>query len=196
VRFRRRETLHQRLLREGGLAEEPVEWDPKHAGLPLAGDVAARDSAGITGLHRAREWDATAAVEAPDLRGEEVAFVVLPDGSVLVDEEAGDVSLAPLADALEEQLRPPYRARGVRQHADVWAVAAKRIEVVELRPDVEGDELELVSRGGERALTVDGARSFGRVPQLEELAAARASDYAVHASRLDGSLWEVRIAAL
>jgi hypothetical protein len=183
-------------MREGELEEPPVEWDPKVAGLPLAGDVAARDSAGITGLHRAREWDATAAVEAPGLRGEEVAFVVLPDGSVLVDEEAGDAPLAPLADALEEQLRPPYRARGVRQEGDVWAVAAQRIEVVELRPDVEGDELELVSRGGERALTVDGARSFGRVPQLEELASSRASDYAVHASRLDGSLWEVRVAAL
>jgi hypothetical protein len=81
VRFwRRRETLNKRLLREAGLEQPPVEWDPKVAGLPLAGDVAARDSAGITGLHRAREWDATAAVEVPDLRGEEVVFVVLPDG--------------------------------------------------------------------------------------------------------------------
>jgi hypothetical protein len=196
VRFRRRETLHQRLLREGGLAEEPVEWDPKHPGLPLAGDLAARDRDGITGLHRAREWDATAAVEAPGLRGDEVALVVLPDGSVLVDEEVGDAPLAPLADALEEQLTPPYRARGVRRSGDVWAVAAKRIEVVELRPDVEGDELDLVSRGGERSLTVDGARAFGRVPQLEALASARAADYAVHASRLDGSLWEILVAAL
>jgi hypothetical protein len=196
VRFRRRETLHERLLREGGLEQPPVEWEPKHAGLPLAGDVAALDSAGITGLHRAREWDATAAVEAPELRGDEVEFVVLPDGSVLVDEEEGDVPLAPLADALEEQLRPPYRARGVRRRGDVWAVAAKTIEVVELRPDVEGDELEVVSRGGERSLTVDGKRSFGSVPQLEELAAARATDYVVHASRLDGSLWEVRVTPL
>jgi hypothetical protein len=193
---RRRETLNEKLMREAGLEPAPVDWDPKVAGLPLAGDVAARDSAGITGLHRTREWDATAAVEVPELRGEEVAFVVLPDGSVLVDEEAGDVPLAPLADALEEQVRPPYRARGVRQDGDVWAVGAKRIEVVELRPDVEGDELELVSQGGERSLSVDGARSFGRVPQLEELASARVSDYAVHASRLDGSLWEVRVAPL
>jgi hypothetical protein len=196
VRFRRRETLHERLLREGGLGEAPVEWEPKQAGLPLLGGAAALDSAGITGLHRPKEWDATAAVEAPELRGDEVEFVVLPDGSVLVDEEEGDVPLAPLADALEEQLRPPYRARGVRRRADVWAVAAKAIEVVELRPDVDGDELEIVSRGGDRLLTVDGARSFGSVPQLEELASRRGADYVVHASRLDGSLWEVRVAPL
>jgi hypothetical protein len=197
VRFRRRrEALHERLLREAGLEQAPLEWEPKHAGLPLAGDAAALDSAGITGLHRAREWDATAAVDAPDLGGEEVAFVVLPDGSVLVDDETGDAPLAPLADALEEQLRPPYRARGVRRRGDVWAVAAKAIEVIDLRPDVEGDELELVSRAGERTLTVDGARAFGSVPQLEQLGAGRAADYVVHASRLDGSLWEVRIAPL
>src|ERR671939_1339337 len=183
-------------MREAGLEPAQVEWEPKNAGLPLLGGVPALDSAGITGLHRAREWDAAAAVEAPELRGDEVGFVVLPDGSVLVDEEEGDVPLAPLADALEEQLRPPYRARGVRQRDDVWAVAAKAIEVVELRPDVGGDELEIVSRGGERSLTVDGARSFGSVPQLEELAASRVADYVVHASRLDGSLWEVRVTAL
>ncbi|HYZ77797.1 MAG TPA: hypothetical protein VE596_10545 [Gaiellaceae bacterium] len=197
MRFRRRrETLNERLLREGGLEQAPLEWEPRHAGLPLAGDVGALDSAGITGLHRAREWDATAAVEARELRGEEVEFVVLPDGSVLVDEEEGDVPLAPLADALEEQLRPPYRARGVRRRGDVWAVAAKAIEVVELRPDVDGDELELISRSGERSLTLDGARSFGSVPQLEELASRRAADYVVRASRLDGSLWEVRVTPL
>ena len=196
MRFRRRETLHERLLREGGLEQPPVEWEPKHAGLPLLGGAPALDSAGITGLHRPREWDATAAVEAPGLRGDEVEFVVLPDGSVLVDEEEGDVPLAPLADALEDQLRPPYRARGVRRRGEVWAVAAKAIEVVELRPGVDGDELELVSRGGERSLTVDGERSFGSIPQLEELASRRSADYVVHASRLDGSLWEVRVAPL
>jgi hypothetical protein len=193
---RRRETLNEKLMREAGLERAPVEWEPKNAGLPLVGGTAALDTAGITGLHRPKEWDATAAVEAPELQGEEVAFVVLPDGSILVDEEVGDVPLAPLADALGEQLRPPYRARGVRRRGDVWAVAASAIEVVELRPDVEGDELELVSRGGERSLTVDGRRSFGSVPPLEELGASRAADYVVHASRLDGSLWEVRATPL
>ena len=194
--FWRRESLHERLVREGGLAREPLEWEPKHAGLRLAGDVAALDSVGITGLHRPREWDATVAVEAPDLAGDEVEFVVLPNGSVVAGEEVDEASLAPLVGALGGELRRPYRARGVRRHEDVWAVAAKQIEVVELRPDVEGDELELVSRGGERSLTVDGARAFGSIPQLEQLAASRSAEYVVHASRLEGNLWEVRIAPL
>lgn len=183
-------------MREGGLEREPLEWEPKHAGLRLAGDVAALDSSGITGLHRPREWDATATTEAIGLEGDEVSFVALPDGSLVVDEEAGDESLAPLADAIEEQLRPPYRARGVRRHGDVWAVAASKIEVVDLEPDVAGDEIELVSRAGERTLTVDGARSFGSAPRLERLAEKRSADYVVHASRLDGSLWEVKISPL
>jgi hypothetical protein len=190
VFWRRREALHEKLLREAGLDAAPAE--SSH----VPGRPGFFDEVGVTGLHRLREWDATVAVEAPELRGEEVEFVVLPDGSILVDEEVGEGSLAPLAEALEEQLRPPYRSRGVRRRGDVWAVGAKRIEVVDLRPDVEGEELELVSRAGERALTVDGERAFGSVPQLERLASSRSTDYVVHASRLDGDLWEVRIAPL
>ena len=188
--WRRREALHEKLLREAGLGGAPAESPP------VPGTLGFFDEVGVTGLHRLREWDATAAVEAPELRGDEAEFTVLPDGSLLVDEEVGEASLAPLADALEEQIRPPYRARGVRRHGEVWAVAAKGIEVVDLRPDVEGDDLELVSRAGERALTVDGERSFGSLPQLERLAASRSADYVLHATRLDGSLWEVRIAPL
>jgi hypothetical protein len=194
--WRRREPLHERLLRESGLEGQPVEAEPRFEGPRRLGGEPALDEAGITGLHRFREWQATATVEAPGLEGDEVSFVVLPDGSVLVDEEAGDTPLTALADALEEQLAPPYRARGVRRRGDVWAVGANPIEVVDLRPDVEGDELELVWSGGERSLTVDGARTFGSVPQLEELASKRSTDFVVHAARLDGSLWEVRVTPL
>jgi hypothetical protein len=198
---RRRETLHEKLLREGGLewadtgAEPPAPLvpEPKHPGPPHFGLPHAFEQAAVTGLQRFREWDATATIEATGLEGDEVSFVALPDGSLVVDEEVGDESLAPLADAVEEQLRPPYRARGVRRHGDVWAVAASKIEVVDLEPDVAGDEIELVARAGERTLTVDGARTFGSAPQLERLAEKRSADYVVHASRLDGSLWEVRI---
>lgn len=202
--WRRRETLHEKLLREGGFeggttdAEPPAPLvpEPKHPGPPHFGVPRAFEQATVTGLQRFREWDVTVTTEAAGLEGDEVSFVALPDGSLLVDEEVGDESLAPLADAVEEQLRPPYRARGVRRRGDVWAVAASKIEVVELEPDVAGDEIELVSRAGERTLTVDGARSFGSAPRLERLAERRSSDYVVHASRLDGSLWEVKISPL
>jgi hypothetical protein len=183
-------------MREGGLEREPLGWEPRHPGPPHLGLPRAFEQAAVTGLQRFREWDATATTEAAGLEGDEVSFVALPDGSLVVDEEAGDESLAPLADAIEEQLRAPYRARGVRRHGEVWAVAASKIEVVDLEPDVAGDEIELVSRAGERTLTVDGARSFGGAPQLERLAERRSTDYVVHASRVDGSLWEVRIAPL
>jgi hypothetical protein len=190
---RRSETLNEKLLREAGLETAPPP-------LPHEGRVPGRhgffDEVGVTGLHRLREWEATATVEAPDVEGEEVEFVVLPDGSVLVEAEVGDTSLAPLADAVEEQLAPPYRARAVRRAGDVWAVAGNAIEVVDLGAERDGDEIELVSRGGERALTVDGERSFGSVPQLERLGESRAAEYVVHASRLDGNLWEVRVAPL
>jgi hypothetical protein len=205
VRFWRRETLNEKLLREAGLdradigAEPqpaPLVPEPKHPGPPRFGMPHIFEEVTVTGLQRLREWDVTSATEAPGLEGDEVSFVALPDGSLVVDEEVGDESLAPLADAVEEQLRPPYRARGVRRDGDVWAVAATKIDVVELGPEVEGDEIELVSRAGERTLTVDGARTFGGVPQLERLAESRSPDYVVHASRLDGDLWEVRIAPL
>jgi hypothetical protein len=204
VFWRRRETLHEKLLREGGLEGGPTDAEPpaplvpepKHPGPPHFGMPRAFEQAAVTGLQRFREWDVTVTTEATGLEGGEVSFVALPDGSLLVDEEVGDESLAPLADAVEEQLRPPYRARGVRRRGDVWAVAASKIEVVDLEPDVAGDEIELVSRAGERILAVDGARSFGSAPRLERLAERRSSDYVVHASRLDGSLWEVRVSPL
>ena len=187
--FRRREPLHEKLAREAGV---PLEWESRYEPLRPPGIP----ETGITGNQRFREWDATAVVEAPELAGDEVEFVVLPDRSVLVDEEVGDASLAPLADAIEETIQPPYRAQGVRRTPTAWAVGAQTIEVVELRPDVEGEALELSTVGGERTLTVDGSRAFGRIPQLERLAEERSADYVVHASRLDGSLWEVRVSPL
>ena len=203
--WRRRETLNEKLLREAGLeraavggAEPPAPLvpQPKHPGPPRFGMPHAFEQVSLTGLQRLREWDATVTTEAPGLEGDEVSFVALPDGSLVVQEEVGDASLAPLADAVEERLRPPYRARAVRRGGDDWAVAATAIQVFDLGPDVEGEELELVSRAGERTLTVDGARSFGGVPQLERLAERQSPDYVVHASRIDGNLWEVRIAPL
>jgi len=178
----RRKPLHERLLEEG-----------EHgAGQPDARPVVggARET-GIHGIARQREWDAVATVRAPELRGDEVLFEVLPDRTVLVEDEQGDASLAPLADAIERELQPPYRARAVRQSPELWAVAARTIDVVAL-PEREGERLELSVRHGERTLSVDGGRTFGSIPELEALpAAARHSDYVVRADRLDGDWWEV-----
>src|ERR687887_552013 len=113
--FRRRKPLHERLLEQAGVDV------PQHDVRPVVGG--ARE-AGVHGIARQREWDAVATVQAPDIAGSELAFDVLPDRTVLVDAEEGDASRAPLADAVEGELQPPYRARAVRQSEDLWAVAA------------------------------------------------------------------------
>ena len=173
--FRRNEPLHVRLAREGGLSLEEPSVKP------------AWDASGIHGLHRVREWDAVVTVEAPELEGEQASFVALPNGDLVV--ESGPDRVEPLAAALERDLRAPYRAEAVKRDGRLWAVAGRRVEVVEL-PGVAGDEIELASHGDERVLRVDGERSFGRIPALER------PDHVVRARRIDGELWEVEAAPL
>jgi hypothetical protein len=112
----------------------------------------------------------------------------------LVDEDEPADTLGPLADAIEQTIEPPYRAEAVRQGDDVWAVAAHRVEVAEFEAD--GDEIELVVNQDGRSLTVDGARTFGSVPELEDLGSRDGDAYVVRAKRLDGDLWEVISSAL
>src|SRR5512132_4454005 len=144
---------------------------------------------------RPKRWDVVVTAAAPLLTGDAVHFVALPDGSLIVDERVAGGSLDPLAEALEQQVHPPYRAEGVRRDA-FWAVAANRIEVLELAGEVAGDSLELAYRGGERHLTVDGAPSLAALPALEAYAGARYTEYVARADRIDGDVWEVRVTAL
>lgn len=182
--FRRRAPLHERLAREGGLtAAAPL--DPRRAW----------QETGIHGLQRPREWDVTVTADAPDIEGDAVRFVALPDGTLLV-EEGPDDSLEPLAAAVEQQLPRPYRARGARQSESLWAIQARRIEVVELKASPEGDTIDLTHTADGTTLAVDDARIFGSLPALEERGAREGTEYTVHAERLDGDLWEVRAAAL
>ncbi len=182
--FRRRRPLHERLAIEGGLSGGPLQPP----------DLLGRMSgAGIHGLQRLREWDAVVTVDAPPLRGDRAQFVALPDRTLLVEE--GDDDVAPLAEAVEAQLEPPYRAEAVRRHETLWAVAARAIEVVQLYEDPGGDEVTLTVRDGERELLVDGARTFGSLSALERLAEGH-NAFAVRASRLEGDLWEVEVSPL
>lgn len=150
---------------------------------------------GIHGLHRAREWDATVTAEAPGIDGNAVRFVGLADGALVV-EDGPDEGLEPLAAAVEERLRPPYRARAARQVGDVWAAQATRIELLALPHAPPGEAIELARRDGEQTLVVDGIESFGSVRALEERGEREGGDFAVRAERLDGDLWEIRAAPL
>jgi hypothetical protein len=153
---------------------------------------------GFSGVPRAREWDAVDSAKAPALRGDEVHFVALGDAdrTLIVDEDEPDDSVAPLADAVEETLAPPYRAVGRRQSDDVWAVGAVSVEVVELAQDVAGDSIELTSVDGRRELKVDGRDSTLDVPALDEIGARQSSDYALRAERLTDTTWVVDTDAL
>ena len=144
---------------------------------------------GVHGVPRARRWDAVGTADAPALHGDAIHFVALADGALVVEEEVPDGALEPLADAVEASLPPPYRAEAVRREGTVWAVAARRIRVVEL-PGVDGDELEVTVRGLERSSVVDGERSFGLVPALEGIAEG---DSVVRGVRIDGELWEIKV---
>lgn len=170
----RREPLHVRLARRGGLLSSSSGEDRR----------APWDKAGIHGVHRPREWDVVATVET-DVAGDEARFVALEHEIVI---EQGPDDVEPLADAVP--LKPPFRAEAQRTGERLWSVGARRIEVVEL-PGQPGDELEYVVRGEERDLRVDGARTFGSIPRLD-----RPGDHVVRAKRLTEDLWEAEFSAL
>ena len=150
-------------------------------------------SAGIHGIPRQRQWDAVVSAEAPGLPGDEVSFVGLADGSLVVDQDVPDGTLAPLADALAGELVAPYRARAVRQEGDVWAVAARRTEVVAVEQWVDGDVVDIAAGPEGRTVTIDGRTSWWSIPELERGAEQRFESYAVHAERLDEVHWEVQV---
>jgi len=173
VIFRRR-PLHERLAREAGLDDSQGEYDQR----------APWDKAAIHGVHRPREWDDIATLAA-ELEGERAEFVVLDDEVIV---EYGPRGIETFAAAVS--LDPPYRAEAVRREDGLWAVAARRIEVIRL-PDVHGTELEVSRHGDERTVVIDGQRTFGSIPALE-----REGDYVVRGRRLDGDLWEIEASLL
>jgi len=185
----RREPLHARLSREGGLQ---TDEKPPHDPTPRWGEV------GIHGVARPRRWDAVVNADAPRLGVGQIEFVTLADGTLVVDDdlELDPGSLDPLAGALEAQISPPYRAEAAWRGGSSWGVAARKIDVAELPPDVEGDEIVLSVADGERSLTVDGEPSWRRIPALEALGAARAESFVIRAERLAELAWEIEVAVL
>jgi len=191
--LRRERPIHQQLAKEGGLdfprdvadlaPREPI--DPRHPFWQVVG---------IHGIPREREWDAVASAEAPGLPGDEVEFVALEDGSLVVDEDVPDGTLGPLADALS--LPAPYHAFGLRQEADIWTVAARQVHVLEVPEEVDGDELQLVVTDETRTLLVDDLPSSVPVPSFEAFAAEQFGSFVLRASRLDDLLWEVTVIPL
>jgi len=158
---------------------------------------------GVSGLARAREWDATAIAEVRELAATdeaEIDFRLLGDGSVI-----GDVQPTVLA-ALTKDLgiEPPYAARAVRQNETEWIVGAIRIEseLVELPAGVEALTLEVaVPPEGETMYLVDGdvlaeppeGVEAEALDRLADLGAARFQAFAARADRLEDGRWELTV---
>lgn len=191
--LRREEPLHEKLAREGGL-------DFPRAVHDLAGPLDPRHPfwqvAGIHGVARAREWDAVVAAEAPELPGDELDFVVLEDGTLVVDEDLPDEALSPLADALDQALEPPYHGYAHRREGDVWVAAAIVVDVIEVPEEIGADAIEIVARDGEHMTVVGGELTNRRIESLEALAEEDFQSYFLEASRIDARLWEVTVNAL
>ncbi len=135
----RRKPLHQRLAEEGGLVEPSTR--------PLfTGSI---PETGIHGIPRQRQYDAVVTVDSPDVEGSSARFVGLEDGSLLVEE--GDGDLSPLAEAIEQEVKTPYRATAIRRGKTQWAVAAHGLRVIELpEPGCRsGSETRRIALGGQ-----------------------------------------------
>jgi hypothetical protein len=128
--------------------------------------------------------------------GDELEFVALADGRLLV-EEGYAADLEALAAALAGSLEPPFRAVAVR-HDELWAIGGSKIDVVQLDPDPNGDDLELSWDGSTLSLAADGIPvDVGRAEALEQLAAERQrGPYAARARRLEDDLFELSILPL
>jgi hypothetical protein len=223
-RRRKEETLNEQMLREAGIAEDgdtPPEQnspdsdtssssvpdaangaaEPPEPLDPYAGSYPADPTGGIVpaslgrAMARPAVWDVLTTVTAPGIAGDRVEFATLPTGDLIVDTETGDADLSPMADAVEKQLKPPYRVLASRQTDDLWSVAARAIDVVELTFD-GGDEIELVENEGVTELRVDGKPWKQEIPELERAGETLGADFVVQADRLDGDLWEIRASVL
>jgi hypothetical protein len=193
--FRRRKALHEQLADAGGLEDSLSEPAPGLAAEAPGWDGEQRGEPGIHGVPRARRWDTVATAEAPGLTGDVVHFVALEGGTLVVEEDEPDGSLATLAEAVEQTTPPPYRAEAVRKGPETWAVAASRIAVAAI-PGLHGDAVELTSTREGRVLRVDGRTTMGSVRELERLGDVEGTQYVVLATRLDGDLWEIEATAL
>jgi hypothetical protein len=223
--FRRRkeETLNEQMLREAGidadgdtppeqnspdsvtssssLPQATEETSPPEPFDPYAGSYPVEPAGGIVpasldrAMARPAVWDLVTTATAAGIAGDKVEFATLPVGDLIVDTETGDGDLSPLADVVETQLKPPYRVLARREDGELWSIAARTIDVVELTFD-GGDEIELVENEGNTELRVDGKPWSQEIPELERAGETLGTDFVVQADRLDGDLWEIRASAL
>ena len=163
--------------------------------LPLPHDPGPHwGEVGIHGIHRPREWDAVVTVLAPDLAGDELWFVALADGRVVVDDAERRRRLRSSA-SLDRQA--PYRAHAVQTgRARLGGRRARDRDRRARRATRAAQFVELAWDGVERSVRIDGEPTLAGVPELERLGAERHAAYVVTAARLVDDVWEVGVTPL
>jgi hypothetical protein len=173
---RRDETLNEKLLREGGYSADGDPAEQHETELEAEAEAEPDDRVEFF-------------LDDPDLPGTAHEFVTLADSSTIVDEDAPDITV--IADAVEQDLEPPYRVSAAKQSDGFWLVTARPIRVETFA--LEGEKAELSATAGVTTYTVDGVQQdSGRVPsRLLAIGETAGPDFSVRAERIDGDLWEV-----
>ena len=184
--------MHRVLAEKGGLTSPRAP-----AAQPPGFDGEARGEPGIHGVPRARRFDVVTTAQVEDGPDEPVRFAALTNGTVVPEEPTGapTEALASFAAAVDSSLERPYRAEAVPRGRGLWAVAARRIVVLDA-PGLQGREAELVSTREGRSLHVDHQPRFGSVPSFEQQGLEHGEEYVVRAFHLVDDLWEVEASAL
>ena len=180
--FRREKPIHEQLADEAGL-DIDGSGDERASTIPN-GEAASTDL----------EYGEELLVEAPDLPGDVVEFVALPDESLIVEAELPEGAPDQIADVIT--VPAPYHAVATRENGDLWKVSVRRIAVVEVAEQVAGDYVELVVNEEGRSLSIDDVESDAEIPSLESFARQRFDSFSLSASRLDETLWEVSVLPL
>ena len=99
--------------------------------------------------------------------------------------------------ATAEALAPvPLTPWVVSDDAVVGTWQRRAVQVVEVPEDIDGDQVDIVVKDGERRVQVDEAESRAEIPSLEDFAAQQFGSFVLRASRLDETLWEVAVLPL
>jgi hypothetical protein len=132
---------------------------------------------------------------APTVAGDYAVFVALPERLLIVEEQEGDGDLGVLADAVENRLEAPYRARALRVDERRFVVVASQIETVEL-PGLDGDELVVFALpDGQRTVVLDGASYQLASPEVESIL-EESAPCLLRLENVDESVWEISLELL
>ena len=165
-------------------AREPESEEPATGGIEPEPDEGAEESHGVV-----------VSLLAPGVAGDYAVFVALPERLLIVEEQEGDGDLGVLADAVENRLEAPYRARALRVDERRFVVVAGQIETVEL-PGLDGEELVVFALpDGQRTVVLDGASYRLASPEVESIL-EESAPCLLRLENVDESVWEISLELL